>query len=80
MKIEFHVIKLLKVELISWKIYMIIEFCFNIEKFKEQTKIDKYSNLMPIWLSLLLWNSTNPSTQWIKLLNHHLIPSNLVAM
>jgi hypothetical protein len=42
MKIEFNVIKLLKVKLISWKIYMIMEFFFNIEKFKEQTKIDKY--------------------------------------
>jgi len=38
MKVEFHVLELMDVKMISWKIY-VIECFFNIIGFKEQMKI-----------------------------------------
>jgi hypothetical protein len=43
-KIEFEVLKFIEVETISWKIYMIVENCFDIVGFKEWMKIYQYSN------------------------------------
>jgi hypothetical protein len=37
-EIELHVIELMQVKMISWKIYMIMEFYFYIVGFKEQMK------------------------------------------
>jgi hypothetical protein len=41
-KIEFHVVKIMKMEMISWKIYMIPEFYFDLVRFKEQMRIYEY--------------------------------------
>jgi hypothetical protein len=35
-KTEFHFIELMEVEIISWKLYMIMEFFFDIVGFKHQ--------------------------------------------
>jgi hypothetical protein len=40
MKIELYVLKLMEVRMISRKIYMIMEFSFNIVKFKNKLLIN----------------------------------------
>jgi hypothetical protein len=37
-KIEFHVIELMAVEMISWKIHMLIDYFFDIVKLKEKNE------------------------------------------
>jgi len=48
---------LMEVKMISWNICMIMEFCFDIVIFKEQMEIYQYSNLMLVWLSLVMQNN-----------------------
>jgi hypothetical protein len=40
--------------MISWKIYMIIEFFFDIVDLLKQMKIYQYSNVMLYWLLLII--------------------------
>jgi hypothetical protein len=43
----------MKVQMISWKIYTILEFCFDIVGFKEQMKMYQYSDLLLIQSSFV---------------------------
>ncbi len=62
MKIELQVIELMKVEMISWKIYMIMEYCFDIVRSKEQMKIYLYFNLMFV---LIVIRSVKPKLGYV---------------
>jgi hypothetical protein len=59
----------MEVKMISWNISMIVEFCFDIVIFKEQMEIYQFSNLMLIWLSLVMQN--NMETKLVIIYNHH---------
>jgi hypothetical protein len=50
----------MEVEIISCKIYMIMELFLDIVGFKEQMNISIYSYLMSIWSLLAMWNSAKP--------------------
>lgn len=62
MKIELQVIELMKVEMISWKIYMVMEYCFDIVRSKEQMKIYLYFNLMFV---LIVISSVKPKLGYV---------------
>ncbi len=62
MKIELQVIELMKGEMISWKIYMIMEYCFDIVRSKEQMKIYLYFKLMFV---LIVISSVKPKLGYV---------------
>ncbi len=65
MKIESHVLKLMEVEMISWAIYMIMDYQFFVTNYLLNISFKSIFNILIFWpwinwSSLVLWNTAKP--------------------
>ncbi len=62
MKTEFHIIGLIEVKVISWKIEIIMKFCFDIVRFK---KINENILMFQTYVNLIVINNVEQQGDFV---------------